>query len=153
MKRVIAFIILYSFLWVLWTFVLLCPSANAQWDGAEAQRLTFNTSTNRIESLYLGNDDSLFLFYRQWRWDPQVQPYRDTLLVMKKVKGGEWSQPEKIGYAPFDLAAFKKYLAYDTRAGVTHMVYVSYPFFGRAETLYYAASNVPDWEPVKIDSL
>jgi hypothetical protein len=51
------------------------------------------------------------------------------------------------------LAVFKKYLAYDTRSGVSHIAYVSYPFFGRAETLYYANSNTPGWEPVKIDSL
>ncbi|KPL01205.1 MAG: hypothetical protein AMJ91_00685 [candidate division Zixibacteria bacterium SM23_73_3] len=67
MKKIIAFVILYSFLWLLWTFVLLCPGTKAQWEGAKIQRLTFNTSTNRIESLYLGNGDSLFLFYRQWR--------------------------------------------------------------------------------------
>ncbi|KPL01204.1 MAG: hypothetical protein AMJ91_00680, partial [candidate division Zixibacteria bacterium SM23_73_3] len=82
-----------------------------------------------------------------------MQPYRDTLFAMKKANGGEWSQPEKIGHAPFDLAGVKKYLAYDTRAGVTHMVYVSYPYFGRAETLYYANSDSPGWQPVKIDSL
>jgi hypothetical protein len=147
MKRVISFVIVHSL------FVIVCVSTNAQWEGAEAQRLTYNTSRNEIEGLWLGSDDSLFLFYRQWNWDPEVQPYRDTLLVMRKAKDGEWSPPEKIGYAPFDLAVMKKYLAYDPRAGVTHLAYVSYPYFGRAETLYYANSNTPGWEPVKIDSL
>jgi len=121
----------------------------AQWDGAEARRLTYNTSRNEIEGLYLGNDDSLFLFYRQWNWDPLVQPYRDTLLLIRKAKDGEWSPPEKIGHAPFDLAVMKKYLAYDARAGVTHLVYVSYPYFGRAETLYYANSNTPGWSRLR----
>jgi hypothetical protein len=147
MKRIAVFAVL------LVSFVILSPDAEAQWEGAEIQRLTYNTSRNEIEGLYLGNDDSLFLFYRQWNWDPQVQPYRDTVLVMKKAKGGEWSLPEKIGHARFDFAGVKKYLAYDAGAGVTHIVYVSYPLFGCAETLYYANSNVPGWEPVKIDSL
>jgi hypothetical protein len=137
-------------------FVLLVLSsigAEAQWDGAEIHRLTYNTSRNEVEGLHLGNDDSLFLFFRQWNWDPLVQPYRDTLLLMKKAKRGEWSEPEKIGHAPFDLAGVKKYLAYDAGAGVIHVLYVSYPLFGCAETLYYANSSPPAWEPVIVDSL
>jgi hypothetical protein len=147
MKRLISLIILYS------SFLLLCPSIKAQWDGAQVQRLTYNTSINEVTGLFIDKDDKLILFYKQWKWNPNVQPYRDSIFVKIKVKGEEWSQPEKIGYLPFDLFAYKKYIGYDITAGVTHLFYTSYPYLGCAETLYYANSDVPDWQPFKIDSL
>jgi len=146
--RTSLFVILYS------SFViLLCPSTKAQWEGAEVQGLFYNQSEKKILGLYIDESDKLFLFYQQWKWDPQVQPYRDTLFIMTKAKGGEWSQPEKIGYAPFDLCGYEKYVGYDVETGLTNIFYVSYPYFGCAETLYYTNSNEPNWQPVKIDSL
>jgi hypothetical protein len=66
MKRVIAFIILYS------SFAILCPSTKAQWEGAEVQRLTYDDlpnetigSYNLDESvgLFIDEADNLHLFY------------------------------------------------------------------------------------------
>jgi hypothetical protein len=148
MKKFLAFVIFYSFLWI-----IFCPNANAQWEGAQVQRLFYNSSEKKILGLYIDKNDNLFLFYQQWKWDPQVQPYLDTLFVRTKAKGGEWSQPEKIGYPPFDLSGYEKYVGYDVETGLTHIFYVSYPYLGCAETLYYANSTMSGWQPVKIDSL
>jgi hypothetical protein len=142
MKRVIGFIILYS------SFViLLCPSTNAQWEGAEVQQLLFNQSMKSRLALYVDKNDKLFLFYKQWKWDPQVQPYRDTLYLMTKEKDGEWSQPGKIGCPAFDLWSYKKYVGYDAQTGVTHI------FYAASDTLYYTNSNIPNWAVSKVDSL
>jgi hypothetical protein len=141
MKKVIAFVILYS------SFViLLCSSANAQWEGAKVQRLTYNKSENSLAGLYIDENDKLFLLYHQWKWDPQIQPYRDTMFVMTKENDGEWSQPEKIGNPSFDIVGYGRYLGYDTNTGVIHIIYTG-------ASLYYTNSDMPDWEIVEIDTL
>lgn len=148
MKKVNIFVILY-----LLFVILSCPSTKAQWEGAEVRQLFYNQSEKKILGLYIDENDKLFLFYQQWKWNPEVQPYRDTLYVMSKVEGGEWSEPEKIGYTAFDLSVYEKYVGYDTKTGDTHIFYTSYPYLGCAESLYYTNSNVSNWEPIKIDSL
>ena len=162
MKRVIAFIILCSFLWILWTFLLLCsgmhaqwyePHGSYQWEGAEVHRLTYNHSRNSAERLYIDKNNKLFLFYHQYRCDPAVQPCRDTMLVMTKEEGGEWSQPEKIGNPDFDVAGYVRYLGYDPNRGVIHIVYSTLPGNSVDDTLYYTNSNTLDWEVSKVDSL
>jgi hypothetical protein len=155
MKRLLALLVLCL------PFVLLCldvhaqryePHGSCQWEDAQVQRLTFDQSSCRVIGLYLGNNDKLCVFYDRWSWDPLVQPYRDTLMVVFK-EGEAWSQPQKIGYEPFDLSAFSKYLTYDARNGLTHIFYTSYPYFGRAETLYYWNIEMQPSEPVKVDWL
>jgi hypothetical protein len=151
MKKLVAFVILYSFLWILWTFLILCPSTKAQWEGAQVQRLTYNNSVNRWLSLYIDKNDKLFLFYQQWHWDPEVQPYRDTLFLMTKEKGEEWSQPEKIGNSSFDVAWYREYLGYDKNTDVIHIVYATIsPYY---TWLYYTNSDTPNWDVVAIDTL
>jgi hypothetical protein len=148
MKKVIAFVILYS------SFViLLCSSANAQWEDAQVQRLTFDHSACKVIGLHLGDNDKLCMFYRRWQWNPLVQPYRDTLMVMFKEKDQAWTQPQKIGYEPFDLSVFDKYPTYEARSELIHIFYTSYPYFGRAETLYYWNTGMQPSEPVKVDWL
>ena len=139
MKRVIAFVILYSLF-----VILLCPGIDAQWEGAQVQRLTYNNLRNEVKGLYVEEDDKLLLFYRQTG---------DTLFLMTKEKGAEWSEPQKIGYAPFDLAGYTKHVGFDTKTGVTHIFYTSGSYLGCAETLYYTNSNVCNWEVTKVDSL
>jgi hypothetical protein len=141
MKKFLSLIILYS------SFIIaLCPSTHAQWEGAQVQRLTYNTSVNRMFGLCIDKNDKLFLFYRQWWWDPWQQPYRDTLLLMTKEKGGEWSQPETIS-APSQQEVWGAwYIGYDQHTEVIHL------FSQRSETLYYTNSNMPNWEMVKTDS-
>jgi hypothetical protein len=145
MKRLLPFLVLC----LLFFFLLPRPSLKAQWENAQVQRLTFDQSSCRVIGLYLGNNDKLCVFYDKWSWDPLVQPYRDTLMVISK-EGQAWSQPQKIGYEPFDLSAFSKYLTYDARSGRTHIFYTSYPYFGRAETLYYWNTEIQPSEPVKV---
>jgi len=138
MKRVIVLVILHL------SFVILCPSTKAQWEGAEVQRLTYNDLRNEVKGLYIEEDDKLLLFYRQTG---------DTLFLMTKEKGAEWSEPQKIGYAPFDLAGYTKHVGFDTKTGVTHIFYTSGSYLGCEETLYYTNSNVCNWEVTKVDSL
>jgi hypothetical protein len=145
MKRIIAFIIFCSCLWILGTFVILCSSTKAQWEDAEVQRLTYNTSVNNIVGFCIDKNEKLFLFYSQRWWDPQVQPYRDTLFLMTKEKEGEWSQPERISKSSQEVLC-GKYVDYDPYTGLIHL------FYECGETLYYTNSNMPNWETVKTDS-
>jgi hypothetical protein len=140
MKKLILFAILYS------SFVLLPVCAKAQWEGARVQRLTFNTSANRILGLCIDKNDKLFLFYYQWWWDPYQQPYRDTLYLITKEKGGEWSQPETLSSPSQEQPWCAHYVGYDPHTGLIHL------FCARSETLYYTNSNMPNWQMVKTDS-
>jgi len=146
MKKVISVIILYS------SFASLSPGTGAQWDGAKVERLTHNSSANKMVGLYIDKNDKLFLFYSQRWWDPQVQPYRDTILAITKDKGGEWSQPDKIGNSSFDAVQYGKCLGYDTETGITHMIYLRLMSLAY-DTMYYTNSEMSNWELVKIDSL
>ncbi|MGB8658339.1 MAG: hypothetical protein WCE90_11255 [Candidatus Zixiibacteriota bacterium] len=47
MKKVLAFVIFYSFLWI-----ILCPGTKAQWEGAQIQQLTNDDLPNKILRLY-----------------------------------------------------------------------------------------------------
>jgi hypothetical protein len=147
MKKVIAFVILYSFLWILWTFFIQCPSTSAQWEGAKVQRLTYNTSANGMLGLCIDRNDKLFLFYNQWKIDPNVQPYRDTLFLMTKEKGGNWNQPIRISTRPNLEVSCNKFVGYDPYTGLIHLFY-NCP----DDTLYYTNSSMPNWEVVKTDS-
>jgi hypothetical protein len=152
MKRVLVFLIFYSFLWVLWTFLILCPSTQAQWEDAQVQRLTYNTSVNNMLGLCIDKNDKLFLFYLQWWWDPWQQPYRDTLFLMTKEKDGEWSQPQRISNSFQELYCGSS-VGYDLHSGLIHLFYECK--YGPDEwdnALYYTNSNMPNWETVKTDS-
>jgi len=146
MKRVIAFIILYS------SFVILCLSTKAQWEGAQVQRLTYNNLRNKVKGLYIEEDDKLLLFYRQTGFDSLSWTYRDTLFLMTKEKGGEWSQPEEIGNSSLVAGLYRKCLAYDARTDITHMIYQRVMSLDY-DTMYYTSSELPDWQLVTIDSL
>jgi hypothetical protein len=134
-------------------FLLLCPIIKSQWEDAQVQRLTFDQSDCEVIGLHIGENDKLCMFYKRWRWDPLVQPYKDTLMVMFKEKGQAWTQPERTGYEPFDLLVFEKYPTYDAKTELIHIFYTSYPYLGRAETLYYWNSGMKPSEPVKVDWL
>ena len=147
MKKFLALVILY------WSFLILCPSTKAQWEGAQIQQLTDNESRNLLSRIYIDENDKLTLFYYQWNWDPEVQPYRESLFVMSKEKRGEWCSPEKIGHEPFDLWSYGRKVGYDVNTGLTHLLYFTPDWDGRDDTLYYTNSTMLDWEVVKIDSL
>jgi hypothetical protein len=149
MKRLLALLVLCL------PFVLLCPNTQAwryephgscQWENAQVQRLTYNGSENSLAGLYIDENDKLSLFYHQWKWDPQVQPYRDSMFVMTRQRGEEWSEPEKIGNPSFDVVGRGRCLGYDATRGIIHIVYTG-------ARLYYTNSDVPDWEIVEIDTL
>ena len=145
MKRLLLLVILYSL------FVFLCPNIKAQWEGAQVQRLTYNTSQNSLAGFYIDKDEKLFLLYHQWWWDPYNQPYRDTLFLMTKEKDGEWSQPERISRSSYEMVSGQescgKYVGFDPYTGVIHVFYDC-----NNETLYYTNNNILNWETVKTDS-
>jgi hypothetical protein len=148
MKKIIAFIILSV------SFMVWCPRAKAQWEDAEIQRLTNNNLKNRIKGLYIEEDNKLLLFYRQTDFDSSSGTYRDTLFLMNKEKGAEWTQPEMVGNPYFAISSgYQTHLGYDTNTGVTHIFYTSGSYLGCPETLYYTNSNVSNWEVTKVDSL
>ena len=93
MKKVLAFVILYS------SFVILvCSSTNAQWEGAQIQRLTYDNLPNEViglhiyevSGLYIDDTDKLHLFYLEGVRDTIsgfVYDYR--ILYITKEKGAE----------------------------------------------------------------
>ena len=153
MKKLIAFVIFYSFLWILWTFVILCPSTEAQWEGAQIQRLTFDSLPNKVIGLYIDDQDELHLFYSEGVRDTATGfVYGSTIMYRTKEQGGEWSQPEEIGNSSFVAGLYRKCLTYDARTDITHMIYQRVMSLDY-DTMYYTNSELPDWQLVTIDSL
>jgi len=157
MKKLTAFIILYSFLWILCTFVILCSSTQAQWENADIQQLTDDDLPNRIAcpgcgGLYIDDNDKLYLFYLEGVRDTItgfVYDYR--IFYITKEKGGGWSQPEEIETPEYIFGQNRRAgLWMDTKTGIIHIVYTPYPRYNK---LYYTNSETPGWEFVKIDSL
>ncbi|MGB2803663.1 MAG: FlgD immunoglobulin-like domain containing protein [Candidatus Zixiibacteriota bacterium] len=154
MKRVIAFIILYS------SFLILCPGANAQWEGAEVQRLTYDDlpnetigSYNLDESvgLFIDEADKLHLFYLEGVRDTLTGfVYDYTIFHVTKQKGGHWSQPEEIETPEYAFGQNQlAQVCMDTRTNIVHILYRPYT----RNILYYTNSTITGWEFVKIDSL
>ena len=149
MKRVIAFIILYSLF-----VILLCPSARAQWEGAEVQRLTYNDvpDIGQELKLYVDSNDNLYLFYLEGIRDSATGfVYEYRLMFKNKHKEGEWSQPEGIGN-PAGMGWGDMEVGYDIKGGITHIVYAKFLSLDY-DTMYYTNSETSDWQLVKIDSL
>ncbi len=157
MKKIIAFVILYSFLWILWTFVILCQNTQAQWEGAQIQQLTDDDLPNRMacQGLYIDDNDKLYLFYLEGVRDTItgfVYDYR--IFYITKEKDGGWSQPEEIQTSTYIFGQGRHAgLWMDTKTGIIHILYSSLAGDIYDDTLYYTNSNIPDWEFVKIDSL
>ncbi|MGB2988636.1 MAG: hypothetical protein WBC98_01650, partial [Candidatus Zixiibacteriota bacterium] len=147
MKKLIAFVILYSSF-----FIFLCPGIDTQWDGAEVQRLTYDDLPNRIVGLYVDDTDELFLLYAEGVRDTLtgfVYSYR--LLCTTKEKDGDWSEPQEMQTPEYIIGQNRKsVVGFDTRTRITHVLY--YPYFSY-DTLYYTNSSIPGWEFLKVDSL
>jgi hypothetical protein len=154
MKRLIVFMVLCSFLWILWTFLILCPSTNAQWEGAEVQRLTYNDvpEISQEMKLYIDGNDNLHLFYLEGIRDSAtgfIYSYR--LMSTTKEKGAGWSQPQEIG-DPAGMGWGDMEVGYDIKTGTAHIVYARFLSLDY-DTMYYTNSEMSNWELIKIDSL
>jgi hypothetical protein len=99
------------------------------------QRLPYHTPPNEVGGVYADENDKLFLFCQQWRFDSSDRRYRETLFVMSKEKGGEWSQPEKIGNPSYDdLVRYQGgIVGYDSNTGQIHI------FCDCGDTLYHTS--------------
>jgi hypothetical protein len=155
MKRVIAFIIL-----LLSFVILLHTSTEAQkykphylykWEDAKVQRLTCNLSSDEVKGFFIDENDRLFLIYREVCFDTLNWMYRDTLFLMTKEKGEEWSKPEIIGNPSLGIY-YAKYVGYDPSTGLIHLFYDCAHSLHCGDTLYYTNSSMSNWEIVKTDS-
>jgi len=147
MKRIMSFVIVHSL------FVILCVSTNAQWEGAEVQRLTRNdVPNNRVREFCIDENDKLYLFYVEGIKDTATGfVYRSKLLFSGRDKDGSWSHPEETG-SPDGLIWGGVRVAHDVRTGITHFASLANHSLAY-DTLYYTNSQVPDWERSKVDSL
>jgi hypothetical protein len=146
MKRLLLFIILFS------SFLLLCPGIKAQWEGAQIQRLTFDTLPNKVVGLYIDENEKLYLFYQEGVRDTITGfVYNYRILYKTKEKGNTWSLPVEINTPTYIFGANRKGgLWMDTKTGIIHILYWTYSFY---DTLYYSNNTYTNWELVKIDSL
>ena len=148
MKRIISFVILHL------SFVIFCPSTNAQWEGAEVQRLTYDDVPEIGQELKITitSGDKLHLIYLEGIRDSATgSVYEYKLMSSSKDKDGEWSQPEEIGNrAAMGWGDMEP--GHDPSSGMTHIVYAKHLSLSY-DTMYYTSSEVPGWELVKIDSL
>jgi hypothetical protein len=137
MNRLILFAILYS------SFVMCYDNgAHAQWEGAQVQRLTYNNVADGMVGLYIDDNDKLYLFYRE-----------GPIKLMTKEKDGGWSPPEEIWSRPSGPGAYLIEVGYDTKTGIIHIVYARVIYSLAYDTMYYTNSEIPGWQPVKIDSI
>ena len=147
MKRAIVFVILCLSL-----VILLHARTEAQWDGAEARRLTYDDLPNRTVGIYVNDADELFLFYAQGVRDTTsgfVYDYR--LFYTSKEKGGDWSEAQEIQTPEYIIGQNRKgRVSMDTRTGIVHIAYFHglYP-----KRLYYTDCTIPGWEFSVVDSL
>jgi hypothetical protein len=160
MKKGSPFVILCSLLWILWIFLIVCPGTKAQWhkpygscqwEGAQVQRLTYNSSPNEVKGFYIDENDELLLVYQQWWFDSLDWTWLDTLFLTTKEKNGGWSQPEVIGNPSLGMY-YVKSVGYDPRADVIHLFYDCGYSSHCGDTLYYTNSNMPNWGTVKTDT-
>jgi hypothetical protein len=149
MKKLIALVLLFLLVFT------LCPSADAQWDGAQIQQLTDDDLENRLLGLYIDAQDKLHLFYSQGIRDTVTGYVYDHRIFYKtKDKGANWGQPQEIQTSE-PIFGMNRHagLWMDTRTGIVHLIYSSLAGDIYDDTLYYTNSTVPGWEFTKIDSL
>jgi hypothetical protein len=149
MKRFLLFVILHSLF-----VILVCSSTEAQWEGTQVQRLTYNDvpDIGQERKLYIDDNDNLYLFYLEGIRDTATGfVYHYKLLFMRKDKEGWWSQPEEIGN-PARIGWADMEVGYDTKHGIIHIVYARFLSLAY-DTMYYTNSEMPNWQLVKIDSL
>jgi hypothetical protein len=149
MKKLIALVIFC------WLVVSLCPSAEAQWEGAKVEQLTHDDLPNRILRLYIDDSDRLHLFYLDGVRDTLtgfVYDYR--ILSVTKEANGEWSQSQEIETNGYIFGQGRNAgLWMDTRTGIIHLLYSTYAGDLYDDTLYYTNSTIPEGAFTKIDSL
>ena len=144
MKRLISFIILFS------SFLLLCPSPKAQWEGAQMQRLTYNDVPDKtILAFNIDGNDNLYLFYLEGIRDSLTGfIYKGKLLFRSKEKGAEWNEPAIIDSEVWGTVK----VGYDNLQGIIHLIYTVFRSLDY-DTMYYTNSQMLNWQLVKIDSL
>ncbi len=139
-----------------WLLCFLTTSkAQAQWEDAQVQRLTYDSLPNEAIRLYVDEEDKLHLFYLEGVKDSATGfVYDYTIMYRTKEQGSAWSEPEEIRTPEYVFGQNRKGgLWLDTNTGIVHILYPSLAGDLYDDTLYYTNSTVPDWEFTKIDSM
>jgi hypothetical protein len=142
-----------SFIFLLFLFFLFPVMAQAQWEGAVPQRLTFDQFPNRVLALTIDNNDKLYLCYARYALPWVSTDYR--IFYSTKEKGGVWIEPVEIGNPLYSVDyGCQPSVTIDPRYGIIHIVYnceASIPFGPSSKLLYTNSEN--NWEVELIDSL
>ncbi len=132
MKRVKEFCL---FVFLIVFCYALC--AQAQWEGAQMERLTINTIPSGLERQSLGIDkcDNLYLCYSEVK-----------VLFTSKEKHGDWSPPQEVSFE--DQRRYRYAMAVNSNTCTAHIAFIRY---GVGE-LYYGNNSEGIWEFTRIDS-
>ncbi len=132
-----------TFLGFLLISVCVALSARAQWEGAEIERLTYNTWSSRVAKQSLGIDkcDRLYLCYTE-----------GGVLFTSKRKYGGWSPPEELSFG--DDKRYSYAMAVNAADGTAHVALIRFfsnvlPDLGE---LYYGDNTQGPWQFTRIDS-
>jgi hypothetical protein len=128
-------------------FLLLFYShlAQAQWEGAVVQRMTFDTLPDQSPQLFIDENDKLHLFYEHGT-ESSPAPWDYWLLYRTKEKGKPWSEPDTIRYFG---AGQSYYLTYDGHFDIVHLLSC---YLGADYTRLYYTNSSLGWVPVTVDS-
>jgi len=137
-----------AFIFLLFSLFFFPLIAQAQWEGAVVQRVTYNQFHDGMHSLVLSIDanDKLYSFYWEDITHVQGGPYKTFMIT--KEKGGEWSEPQVVGdttyiidYHCYDLPVI------DPKTGIIHLIYDC------GSKVYYTNSQRANWQKDILDSL
>jgi hypothetical protein len=138
--------IILPFIFFLFSLFFFPFIAQAQWEGAVVQRLTFDTLPDQRPHLFIDQNDKLHLFYEHGtRSSPVPWPY--LLLCKTKEKGHQWSEVDTIKY----FEVYHGYcVLYDCNLGIIHLLYPdAWP--PDSSRLYYTNSALC-WVPTVVDT-
>jgi hypothetical protein len=138
--------VILPFIFFLFSLFFFSFVAQAQWEGAVVQRLTFDTLPDQSPHLFIDENDKLHLFYQHHQMNGLV-PWDYWLLYRTKEKGKPWSEPDTIKH--FSRGDDYR-LAYDWHYDIIHLAY--HPGYSTDSTgLYYTNSSM-NWQPILAES-
>jgi len=137
-----------AFIFLLFSLFFFPLIAQAQWEGAVVQRITYNQFHDGMHryGLTIDANDKLYSFYGEDITHVQGGPYKTFMIT--KEKGGDWSEPQVVGdttyiidYHCYDLPVI------DPKTGIIHLIYDC------GSKVYYTNSQRANWEKDILDSL
>ena len=136
------------FIFLLVSLLFIPVIAQAQWEAAVVQRVTYNQFHDGMHryGLTVDANNKLYSFYGEDITHVQGGPYKTFMIT--KEKGGEWSEPQVVGdttyiidYHCYDLPVI------DPKTGIIHLIYDC------GSKVYYTNSQRANWQKDILDSL